>query len=113
MSPQPQPFTLRVPDDAIADLHMRLERTRFPDQAPGEPWAYGTDVGYMRELVDYWRDRFDWQAQEALLNAIPQYKVPRCTGSMCISSMCRGRARAPARSCSRMAGRVRCSNSWS
>ena len=28
------------------------------------------------ELVDYWRDRFDWRAQEALLNAIPQYKVP-------------------------------------
>src|SRR5215217_1869745 len=76
MSPQPQPFTLHVTDDAIADLRMRLERTRFPDQAPGEPWAYGTDVGYMRELVDYWRDRFDWQAQEALLNAIPQYKVP-------------------------------------
>src|SRR5215217_6875300 len=76
MSPQPQPFTLHVTDDAIADLRMRLERTRFPDQAPGEPWAYGTDVSYMRELVDYWRDRFDWQAQEALLNAIPQYKVP-------------------------------------
>jgi pimeloyl-ACP methyl ester carboxylesterase len=76
MSPQPQPFTLHVTDDAIADLRMRLERTRFPDQAPGEPWAYGTDVGYMRELVDYWRDRFDWQAQEALLNALPQYKVP-------------------------------------
>ena len=68
MSPQPQPFTLHVTDDAIADLRMRLERTRFPDQAPGEPWAYGTDVGYMRELVDYWRDRYDWQAQEALLN---------------------------------------------
>lgn len=29
----------------------------------------------MSTLVDYWRDRFDWRAQEARLNAFPQYKV--------------------------------------
>ena len=76
MSERPEPFTLRVADAAIADLRERLARTRFPDQAPGEPWAYGTDLAYMQELVGYWRDRFDWRAQEARLNAFPQYKVP-------------------------------------
>ncbi len=76
MSGQPTPFTLSVPDAALADLRERLSRTPFPDQAPGEPWAYGTDVAYMREFVDYWRDGFNWRAQEALLNALPQYKVP-------------------------------------
>ena len=76
MSQQPEPFTLHVPDEAIADLRERLARTRFPDPAPGEPWAYGTDVGYLRGLVDYWRDGFDWRAEEARLNAFPQYKVP-------------------------------------
>src|SRR5690349_13801110 len=76
MTQRPEPFTLRVPDEAIADLRERLARTRFPDQAPGAPWAYGTDVGYMRELVGYWRDGFDWRAQEARLNAFPQYRVP-------------------------------------
>lgn len=76
MTEQPRPFTLSVPDEAIADLRGRLARTRFPDQAQGEPWAYGTDLGYMRALVDYWRDAFDWRAQEALLNALPQHKVP-------------------------------------
>ena len=71
-----RPFQLHVPDAALADLRERLARTRFPDQAPGEPWAYGTPVDYLRELVDYWRDRFDWRAQEARLNALPQFKVP-------------------------------------
>ncbi|EWY37675.1 hypothetical protein N825_16620 [Skermanella stibiiresistens SB22] len=71
----PTPFTLRVPDEAIADLRDRLRLTRFPDQAPGEPWAFGTDVAWMRDFVDYWRDGFDWRAQEARLNAFPQYKV--------------------------------------
>jgi microsomal epoxide hydrolase len=76
MAARPEPFTLRVPDEAIADLRDRLARTRFPDQAPGDPWAYGTDVGYLRQLVEYWRGAFDWRAEEARLNAFPQYKVP-------------------------------------
>ena len=73
---RPEPFTLRIPDDAIVDLRERLGRTRFADQAPGVPWAYGTDLVYMQELASYWRTEFDWRAQEALLNALPQYKAP-------------------------------------
>ncbi len=72
----PTPFRLSVPDDDITDLKSRLARTRFPDQAPDAPWAYGTDLDYMKELVPYWRDQFDWRAQEAALNAFPQFKVP-------------------------------------
>jgi microsomal epoxide hydrolase len=72
----PAPFALRVPDADIADLRDRLARTRLPDQAPGEPWAYGTDVAYMRDLLEYWRTGFDWRAQEAALNAFPQFTVP-------------------------------------
>jgi pimeloyl-ACP methyl ester carboxylesterase len=76
MSAQPEDFALSVPETAIADLRERLGRTRFPDQAPGEPWAYGTNVEYLRGLVEYWRTAFDWRAQEARLNAFPQFKVP-------------------------------------
>ena len=72
----PTSFPLRIADADIADLRDRLARTRFPDSAPGEAWAYGTDVGYLRGLVDYWRSRFDWRAQEAALNAFPQFRVP-------------------------------------
>jgi microsomal epoxide hydrolase len=76
MAARPEPFTLNVPEEAIADLRERLRRTRFPDQAPGEPWAYGADVGYLRKLVEYWASSFDWRSEEARLNAFPQYKVP-------------------------------------
>jgi pimeloyl-ACP methyl ester carboxylesterase len=51
---QPESFRLYVPDADLADLRERLSRTRFPD---------------------YWRDGFDWRAQEARLNSFPQYRV--------------------------------------
>jgi pimeloyl-ACP methyl ester carboxylesterase len=76
MAPKPVPFSLSVADSDIADLKARLALTRFPDQAPDGPWAYGSDLAYMRTLVAYWREQFDWRAQEAALNAFPQFKVP-------------------------------------
>lgn len=72
----PTPFTLHVPDAAIADLRERLGRTRFSDNAPGAAWAYGADGGWLRETVAYWRDGFDWRTAEAALNAFPQVRVP-------------------------------------
>ena len=65
----PKPFTLEIPEADIQDLKTRLTRTRLPDQAPDAPWAYGTDLGYMRDLIPWWGDQFDWRAQEAKLNA--------------------------------------------
>ncbi|MGI4812448.1 MAG: epoxide hydrolase family protein [Janthinobacterium lividum] len=75
MSANPAAFSLHIPDAAIEELRQRLSMTRYADPLPGEPWAYGTDVRWLRELVEYWREHFDWRAQEARVNAFPQYKV--------------------------------------
>lgn len=71
----PTPFSLHVPDEAIDDLRARLARARLPDPAPGEPWTAGADVAWMEKLASYWREGFDWRAQEARLNAFPQFKA--------------------------------------
>jgi pimeloyl-ACP methyl ester carboxylesterase len=74
--PTPVPFQLDVSDDILTDLRARLTRLRWPDEAPGEPWAHGTSVRYMQELVEYWRERFDWRIQEKKLNSFRQFTVP-------------------------------------
>src|ERR1700760_973889 len=75
MMTKPVPFTLHIPDADIADLRERLARSRFPDSAPGEAWAYGADLAYLRDLTEYWRSKFDWRAEEAALNAFPQFRA--------------------------------------
>jgi pimeloyl-ACP methyl ester carboxylesterase len=70
-----EPFRNAVPDAVLTDLRERLARTRFPDEVPGSGWTYGTNLAYLRELVAYWRDRYDWRAAEARLNAFPQFRA--------------------------------------
>ena len=72
----PKPFRLQVPDSAVADLRDRLARTRLPDEPPLAPWSTGASVSYVRSLLDYWQNGFDWRAWEARLNGFPQFTLP-------------------------------------
>lgn len=72
-NPAIEAFTINVPDAEIADLQRRLDNTRFPDQLDSTSWEYGTNLAYLRELVEYWRNDFDWRSQEALLNQFDHF----------------------------------------
>ena len=68
-----RPFRIDIPDRDREDLRERLAGTRWPDELPGGGWRRGVPLDYLRQLADYWRAGFDWRAQEARLNALPQY----------------------------------------
>jgi hypothetical protein len=69
------PFKIHVTDAVLADLKQRLARARFADEIPEVGWDYGTNLAYLKELVTYWRDRYDWRAQERRLNQFDQFKT--------------------------------------
>jgi pimeloyl-ACP methyl ester carboxylesterase len=68
-----RPFTIAVPDAVLDDLKARLAAPRLIRALNGDGWQLGTDVAYLRRLVTYWRDGFDWRAQERRLNAMEQF----------------------------------------
>ena len=69
------PFRIGVPDAEVDALRAALGRTRWPDQVDGAGWDYGTELGYLQELVRYWADGFDWHAREEVLNSLPQHRA--------------------------------------
>jgi pimeloyl-ACP methyl ester carboxylesterase len=71
-----KPFRIHISDEILSDLLERLKRTRWPDEIPDAGWTYGTDLAYLKALVTYWRDKFDWRKQETELNRFRQYVVP-------------------------------------
>ncbi len=75
MSQDIEPFEIHFDDSAIEDLRDRLARTRFPDQIEGVEWDYGTELEYLKQLVEYWRDKFDWRAREAELNRFEHFRT--------------------------------------
>ncbi len=70
-----EPFEIAVSDEVLEDLRQRLADTRWPDEIPGAEWDYGSNLDYIKELVEYWRTGFDWRAQERKLNAFNHMKT--------------------------------------
>jgi len=69
------PFTIQVEAETLSDLRERIRKTRWPEHAPGAAWEQGTDLEYLRRLLTYWADEFDWRAQESKLNAPDQFRA--------------------------------------
>jgi len=69
------PFSIHIEAEILSDLRERIRKTRWPDQAPGAAWEQGTDLEYLRQLLAYWADEFDWRAQERELNAANQFRA--------------------------------------
>ncbi len=68
-------FTIEIPQTVLDDLRDRLARTRLGDALPGDAWAHGMDRDYLEELCRYWRDDFDWRAQERALNRFDHFRT--------------------------------------
>jgi epoxide hydrolase len=68
-----RPFRINIPQADVDDLRHRLAATRWPPVLADDSWDRGVPVGYLRELVEYWHDRYDWRAAEERLNRYPQF----------------------------------------
>jgi pimeloyl-ACP methyl ester carboxylesterase len=68
-----KPFRIDIPQADLDDLQRRLTGVRWPDEPPGVGTTRGLPLADTRTLVERWSTSFDWRAQEARLNAFPQF----------------------------------------
>ena len=64
---KPIRYTLRVDDDLLSITKQKLQLARFPeeqDDVADDDWSQGAKVKVVRDLADYWRDGYDWRAEE-------------------------------------------------
>ncbi|TDC04236.1 epoxide hydrolase [Nonomuraea longispora] len=68
-----RPFRLETAQADLDDLGARLDRVRWPDEAPGHGWRLGVPLDHLKRLVEYWRTGYDWEAAQAGLNRHDQF----------------------------------------
>lgn len=67
-------FKISIPEEKLAALKQKIGTAEFPDEVDDpEPWSRGTPLNDLKRLAHYWQNGFDWRAQEAQLNQLPQY----------------------------------------
>lgn len=67
------PFKIAISDAALSDLRQRLERTILANALPGADWSYGPTASFVSSRIERLLSGYDWRAQEAAINAHPQF----------------------------------------
>jgi len=70
-----QSFEIKIPEEQLEDLNRRLRHSRLSGAIFQTSSEDGISLPFMRKLMDYWREEFDWRAQEARLNRMPHFKA--------------------------------------
>jgi pimeloyl-ACP methyl ester carboxylesterase len=68
-----RPFTIKVPEEALADLRQRLAHTRLPDRETVGDYSQGVPLKTIEQVLHYWQTSYDWRKIEARLNAVPNF----------------------------------------
>jgi pimeloyl-ACP methyl ester carboxylesterase len=68
-----RPFTIKVPEEALADLRQRLAHTRLPDRETVDDYSQGVPLKTIEQVLHYWQTSYDWRKIEARLNAVPNF----------------------------------------
>lgn len=68
------PFTIAIRESDLEDLRQRLRNTRWSLDLDNQDSYYGLSVDYLKPLVEYWADGFDWRAAERAINQFTHYR---------------------------------------
>jgi pimeloyl-ACP methyl ester carboxylesterase len=71
-----QPFRIKYTKHEIDDLHRRLDATRWPNMPFDTGWSSGTNDRVLRDLVQYWRNGYDWFEIQEQLNGLTHVRGP-------------------------------------
>ena len=69
-----EPFEIEVPERTLSALRERIRNTRWPPPSPEPGWEQGAELSYVRGLLKYWADGFDWRLQERRLNEFAHFR---------------------------------------
>ncbi|KAL8805184.1 MAG: hypothetical protein Q9223_005366 [Gallowayella weberi] len=76
---QPTPYKIHVDDELLDSTKKKLHLARFPEEQidiSDDDWSQGAKVKVVKRLAEYWREQYDWRAEEARINAeFNQFKV--------------------------------------
>ena len=70
------PFRIDVPDKTLEQIRTQVANYPWHEMPDDGGWAYGTPLGYMKELCAYWLNEFDWRKQEAAINRFSHFIAP-------------------------------------
>jgi len=66
-------FKLNVSDNILKEINLKVKNYPWHEMPDDGGWEYGTNLDYMKEISDYWVNKFNWKKHETEINKFSNY----------------------------------------
>ena len=71
----PERFVANIAPEGVEEMRRRIAGTSWPGDFGNDDWRYGVNQDWLADLASYWARDYDWEAQQAAMNRLPQFRV--------------------------------------
>ncbi|KAG5881781.1 hypothetical protein JTB14_033141 [Gonioctena quinquepunctata] len=76
VKPTVKPFSINISENVLKDLQWRLENHRpLTPPLEGIQQQYGMNTKLLKEIIDFWKSKYNWRESEKFLNKFPQFTI--------------------------------------
>ena len=68
-----KPFKVNVSEDILKEINNKVKNYPWHEMPEDGGWNYGTNLEYMKEISDYWVNKFDWKKHEEEINKFSNF----------------------------------------
>ena len=70
-----RPFKINISNKIIEDINTKVTKFPWHEMPDDGGWNYGTNLDYMKEISNYWVNKFNWRKTEEKINKFQNFKT--------------------------------------
>ena len=70
-----KPFKVEISEKNLQNIYSKVKNYEWHEMPDDGGWDYGTNLDYMKELSEYWINKYDWKKTENEINKFKNYKT--------------------------------------
>ena len=70
-----RPFKINISNKIIEDINTKVANFPWHEMPDDGGWNYGTNLDYMKEISNYWVNKFNWRKMEEKINKFQNFKT--------------------------------------
>ena len=67
-------YKVNIAEEVLNNIYKKVQKYPWHEMPDDGGWSYGTNLDYMKELSNYWVNKYDWKKTEEKINKFQNFK---------------------------------------
>ena len=70
-----KPFKVNISEEILQNIYLKVKNYPWHEIPDDGGWSYGTNLEYMKDISNYWVEKFNWKTTQEKINSFKNFKT--------------------------------------